>query len=157
MKRIAVFSDTHNLFSRLPLALERLGKVDMLFHLGDFAIDAERISAELGDVPFFCVKGNNDSGSTYPRMRIERVKDVWIMLIHGDGFHTLHQLIDLARKNHCSAVLFGHTHMPLLQADGEVLVINPGSMSLPRMGKKPSCALLEVDAKDINVKMIQLI
>ena len=41
MKRIAVFSDTHNMFSRLPLALERVGKVDMLFHLGDFAIHSE--------------------------------------------------------------------------------------------------------------------
>ena len=157
MKRIAVFSDTHNMFSRLPLALERVGKVDLLFHLGDFAIDAERIAHELGDVPFFSVKGNNDAGSVYPRVRIERVEDVWIMLLHGDGYHTLYQLIDKARENRCSAVLFGHTHVPLLQADGELLVINPGSMSLPRQGSKPSCAVLEVEGKDINVKMLPLI
>ncbi|MEZ4627886.1 MAG: metallophosphoesterase [Eubacteriales bacterium] len=157
MKRIAVFSDTHNMFSRLPLALERVGKVDMLFHLGDFAIDAERIAHELGYVPFFSVKGNNDSGSVYPRMRIERVEDVWIMLLHGDGYHTLYQLIDKARENRCAAVLFGHTHVPLLQADGELLVINPGSMSLPRQGSKPSCAVLEVEGTDINVKMLPLI
>lgn len=157
MKRIAVFSDTHNMFSRLPLALERVGKVDLLFHLGDFAIDAERIAHELGDVPFFSVKGNNDAGSVYPRVRIERVEDVWIMLLHGDGYHTLYQLIDKARENRCSAVLFGHTHVPLLQADGELLVINPGSMSLPRQGSKPSCAVLEVEGADINVKMLPLI
>jgi len=157
MKRIAVFSDTHNMFSRLPLALERVGKVDQLFHLGDFAIDAERIAHELGDVPFFSVKGNNDAGSAYPRVRIERVEDVWIMLLHGDGYHTLYQLIDKARENRCSAVLFGHTHVPLLQADGELLVVNPGSMSLPRQGSKPSCAVLEVEGADINVKMLPLI
>jgi len=156
MKRIAVFSDTHNMFSRLPLALERVGKVDLLFHLGDFAIDAERIAQELGDVPFFSVKGNNDTGTVYPRVRIERVEDVWIMLVHGDGYHTLYQLIDKARENRCSAVLFGHTHVPLLQADGELLVVNPGSMSLPRQGSKPSCAVLEVDGLDINVKMLPL-
>lgn len=157
MKRIAVFSDTHNMFSRLPLALERVGKVDLLFHLGDFAIDAERIAHELGDVPFFSVKGNNDAGSVYPRVRIERVEDVWIMLLHGDGYHALYQLIDKARENRCSAVLFGHTHVPLLQADGELFVINPGSMSLPRQGSKPSCAVLEVEGADINVKMLPLI
>lgn len=157
MKRIAVFSDTHNMFSRLPLALERVGKVDLLFHLGDFAIDAERIAHELGDVPFFSVKGNNDAGSVYPRVRIERVEDVWIMLLHGDGYHTLYQLIDKARETRCSAVLFGHTHVPLLLADGELLVINPGSMSLPRQGSKPSCAVLEVEGADINVKMLPLI
>jgi putative phosphoesterase len=52
--------------------------------------------------------------------------------------------------------LFGHTHVPLLQADGELLVVNPGSMSLPRQGSKPSCAVLEVDGSDINVKMLPL-
>lgn len=157
MKRIAVFSDTHNMFSRLPLALERIGKVDMLFHLGDFAIDAERIAADLGDVPFFAVKGNNDTGSVYPKKRIELVEDVWIMLVHGDGYHTLYQLIDQARENRCGAVLFGHTHVPLLQADGSLLVVNPGSISLPRQGSRPSCAVLEVEGKDINVKMIPLL
>ena len=157
MKRIAVFADSHNMFSRLPLAVEKLGKVDMLFHLGDFAIDAERIAAELGDVPYFSVKGNNDSGSVYQTLRIERVEDIWIMLVHGDGYHTLYQMINQARENHCSALLFGHTHEPLLQADGEILIVNPGSISLPRRGSKPSCALLEVDGKDINVKMLPLI
>ena len=145
------------MFSRLPLALERIGKVDMLFHLGDFAIDAERIASELGGVPFFAVKGNNDTGSVYPKKRIELVEDAWIMLVHGDGYHTLYQLIDQARENRCGAVLFGHTHVPLLQADGCLLVVNPGSISLPRQGSGPSCAVLEVEGKDINVKMIPLL
>ncbi len=156
MKRVAVFADSHNMFSRLPLAIERLGEVDLLFHLGDFAIDAERIAAALGDVPYVVVKGNNDSGSIYPKKRIELVEDAWIMLVHGDGYHTIYQMIDQARESRCSAVLFGHTHVPLVQADGELLIVNPGSISLPRQGSKPTCALLEVEGKDVNVKMIQL-
>ena len=157
MKRVAVIADSHNQFSRLPLALEKIGKADMLFHLGDYAIDAERIADELGGVPFFAVKGNNDVGSVYPELRIERVEDAWVMLVHGDRFYNLYQMINKARDNRCAAVLFGHTHVPLLQADGELLVVNPGSMSLPRQGSKPSVALLEVDGKDINVKMLPLI
>ena len=157
MKRIAVFSDTHNMFSRLPLALEKLGHVDMLFHLGDYAIDAEKIAQELGDVPYFAVKGNNDVGSVYPERRIELVEDIWIMLVHGDKFYTVGQLIDTAREQNCAAVLFGHTHVPHLQADGELLVINPGSLSLPRRGSRSSCAVLEVEGKDINVKMISVL
>ena len=157
MKRIAVIADSHNMFSRLPLAFEKLGRVDMLFHLGDFAIDAERIASELGDVPYCSVKGNNDVGSVYPRMRIERVEDVWIMLVHGDAYYNLYHLANTARENNCGAVLFGHTHEPLLQADGEILIVNPGSLSLPRRGSKSSCALLEVDGKDINVKMLPLV
>jgi len=156
MKRVAVFADTHNMFSRLPPALERLGKADMLFHLGDYAADAERIAADLGGVPSFAVRGNNDTSAAWPRMRIERVEDAWIMLVHGDAYHNLYHLINTAREHRCAAVLFGHTHVPLLQADGELLVVNPGSLSLPRRGSKPSCALLTVDGADIDVKMISL-
>ena len=88
---------------------------------------------------------------------MERVEDVWIMLVHGDGYHTLYQMSAKARENNCSAVLFGHTHVPLLQADGELLVINPGSLSLPRRGSRSSCAVLELEGKDINVKMISVL
>lgn len=112
---------------------------------------------ELGDVPYVSVKGNNDTGSVYPRMRIERVEDVWIMLWCTVMHTTIStRLINLARDNHCGALLFGHTHEPLLQADGEILIVNPGSISLPRRGSKPSCALLEVEGKDISVKMLPL-
>ena len=144
------------MFKRLPAAVEKLGRVDLLFHLGDYAIDAERISGALGGVPYFAVRGNNDVGSVCPRSRVEYVEDAGIMLVHGDAYYNLYQLTNAAREQHCAAVLFGHTHVPLLQADGDLLIVNPGSMSLPRRGHKPSCALLEVEGKDINVKMITL-
>ena len=156
MTRVAVFADTHHSFKWLPFAVEQLGKVDLLFHLGDFAPDAEQVAKELGGVPFCAVRGNNDSGSVYPKMRIERVEDVWMMLVHGDKFYTTGQMAEHARDNHCSVVLFGHTHEPLLRADGEILIVNPGSLSLPRAGSARSCALLEVEGKDVNVKMISL-
>jgi putative phosphoesterase len=144
------------MFSRLPLILARLGTVDILFHLGDYAIDAEKISAAMGGVPFFAVRGNNDVGSECPRSRVERVEDVRIMLVHGDAYYNLYHLTNAAKEQRCAAVLFGHTHVPLLQADGDLLIVNPGSMSLPRRGSRPSCALLEADGKDINIRMITL-
>lgn len=156
MTRVAVFADTHHSFKWLPFAVERLGKVDLLIHLGDFAPDAEKVAEALGGVPYFAVRGNNDSGSVYPKLRVERVEDAWIMLVHGDGYYTTGQMAQKARDNRCAAVLFGHTHEPLLRADGEILILNPGSLSLPRRGSRPSCALLEVEGKDVNVKMITL-
>ena len=44
MTRVAVFADTHHSFKWLPFAVERLGKVDLLFHLGDFALDAGQVA-----------------------------------------------------------------------------------------------------------------
>ena len=156
MKRVAVVADSHHSFQWLPMAAERLGKVDLLFHLGDFAPDAVQIAAALGGVPYFAVRGNNDSGSAYSKMRVEQVEKAGILLVHGDAFYTIGQMADKARDFRCAAVLFGHTHEPLLRADGEILIVNPGSLSLPRRGSRPSCALLEVEGKDIYVKMISL-
>ena len=56
MTRVAVFADTHHSFKWLPFAVEQLGKVDLLFHLGDFAPDAEQVAKELGGVPFCAVQ-----------------------------------------------------------------------------------------------------
>lgn len=155
MKRVAVYADTHNKFTRLPEAIEKAGKVDMLFHLGDFGSDAEIIAEKLG-VPAFAVRGNNDYASVLPRLRAELVEDAWILLVHGDAYYTTGQLFDEAEKHNCLAVLFGHTHQPLLTASGKVLLLNPGSLSLPRHGYAPSFAVLEVEGKDINAKIITL-
>ncbi len=155
MKRVAVFADTHNKFARLPEAIAKMGKVDMLFHLGDFGSDAEIIADQL-DVPAFAVRGNNDYASVLPRLRVELVEDAWILLVHGDAYYTIGQLFDEAEKHNCLAVLFGHTHEPLLSASGKVLALNPGSLSLPRRGYAPSFAVLEVEGKDINANIITL-
>lgn len=155
MKRVAVIADTHNKFNRLSEAIEKMGQVDMLFHLGDFGSDAEIIADKLG-VPSFAVRGNNDYASVLPRIRAELVEDAWILLVHGDGYYTTGQLFDEAEKHNCLAVLFGHTHEPLITASGNVLLLNPGSLSLPRRGYAPSFAVLEVQGKDINARIITL-
>ena len=41
--------------------------------------------------------------------------------------------------------LFGHTHVPYLEEDGEILVANPGSLSLPRQANHcPSYMLIYI-------------
>ena len=42
--------------------------------------------------------------------------------------------------------IFGHTHVPLLAQCGDVLVMNPGSLSRPRQpGYRPTYILLRID------------
>ncbi len=159
MKRVAVFSDTHGRFTRLPAALDKIekaGGVEMVLHLGDYGADAETIAERLKNVPFAAVRGNNDYFSNLPRKRIVQVGDALLYMVHGDAYYNLGPLIREAKKERCAAALFGHTHEPLLQADGELLIVNPGSLSLPRRGYKASFALLEIDGADVNVKMISL-
>lgn len=156
MKRVAVFSDTHRRFDRLPAAIEKMGKVGRIFHLGDYGADAEQISKAAGGVPFTAVRGNNDYFTDLPRTLVERVEDASVLLVHGDAYYTLNSLFHAAELRGCGAVLFGHTHEPLMQASGKILALNPGSLSLPRYGYPAAFAVLEVNGSDIHAKIITL-
>ena len=43
-------------------------------------------------------------------------------------------------------VMYGHTHRPILDTDGDVIAVNPGSLSYPRQeGRQPSYVIMELD------------
>ena len=90
MTRVAVFADTHHSFKWLPFAVERLGQGGFAsFTWAILRLDAEQVCEALGGVPSFAVRGNNDSGTVYPKLRIERVEDVWLMLSTAISYYTL--------------------------------------------------------------------
>lgn len=156
MTHVAVFSDTHGMLHRLPEAIKRAGEIDAFLHLGDFGSDAKRM-ADVLRTPYCAVRGNCDAyNSDYPRSRVVHFEEVSLFLTHGDGFFSPYALTAAARENGCAAALFGHTHEPLVRADGETLLINPGSLSKPRYGFDPSFALLEIEGRTVRVKMITL-
>lgn len=157
MTRIGVFSDTHGILAGLPAALEQAGALDLFVHLGDYGSDAERIHALL-PVPYHAVRGNCDFSQQLPRELVVTVEDASILLVHGDASacSSVYRLALLAEERHCAAVLFGHTHTPLLTAQGPVLILNPGSLSRPRYASAPSFAVLSVEGRDVNAKIIPL-
>lgn len=62
-----------------------------------------------------------------------------ILLTHGHEFYVDFEFDTIsiyAKKQNCSIVVFGHTHVPLLKEANGILLINPGSTSRPRMGSK---------------------
>ena len=47
-------------------------------------------------------------------------------------------------------VVSGHTHVTVLEVDGGLLYLNPGSISLPKGSDGKTCALIEADARGIR-------
>lgn len=163
MERFGVISDSHGNAPAVDAALRILSEVDGYIHLGDLASDAERIASITGK-PVHAVKGNCDSLTfTQGRYDTELVLEAGgakLLLVHGhkhgiDAYSTFtarERAIELG----CSALFYGHTHIPqLVQRDG-IIVLNPGSVSIPRAGSKPSCAVVEIENGAIRARILPL-
>ena len=56
----------------------------------------------------------------------------------------------------CAAVVFGHTHLPLVERHAGVWLLNPGSPTERRRGPFHSMLLLELDAGEIRPELVRL-
>ena len=153
MSRIAVVSDSHGSLRNLPLFTDRLGQIDALWHLGDCVEDAPQIAERL-NCGFVSIRGNCDPFSDAPLMQEIEWHNKRFLLLHGHTAAGRITLYYLAKEHNCDAVLFGHSHVPCIEKEGDVLLINPGSLSRPRTSLGPSVALLILDENGLDAKLL---
>jgi len=161
MFRIGVFSDTHGMLAGVEKALEIAGTLDLIVHAGDLYIDAEDIAAMAG-MPFRAVKavaGNCDPPGIGPLEELILQAERKILLVHGHLFNvkfSFDRLLNKAKEESADIVIFGHTHRTKCQYYSNVLLFNPGSLSRPLYGEKPSFGVLELDEKNIIPQLYYL-
>ena len=68
------------------------------------------------------------------------------------------RLRDEACSRNVQIAVFGHTHRPLIDNEGNLTLLNPGSLCYPRqMGRKPTYLLMEIDCNhDVHFSVEQL-
>lgn len=146
--KILIVSDTHGNERNFERALMRTYPVDMVFHLGDLEGGEEYIES-ICTCPVHMVSGNNDFFSSAPSEKIVEVCGFRIFMTHGHrygGGHDLKRLREAAANHKCDFAFFGHIHQPLIDEDGDILVLNPGSLTYPRQsGHHPSYIVMEID------------
>ena len=148
--KILVISDTHGREENLQQVLRKTGRPDLILHLGD-SEGGEDIIRQMSGAPMHLVAGNCDFFCRYPKSKIVEAAGSRIFMTHGHYYYVsmgTTELAAAARRNECDIVLFGHTHMPLLdQSTPGLTILNPGSLSKPRQeGHRPSYAVLELEA-----------
>lgn len=146
--KVLIVSDTHGREQNLAEALEQTGPIDQLIHLGDVEGGAEHIRELAGDAPAAIIAGNNDFFCDLPNERIFTLGGHRIFMTHGHGYFVHSGTLYLkreARRKGADIVMFGHTHKPYMEEDNELLVLNPGSLSLPRQeGHRPTYIVMEI-------------
>jgi putative phosphoesterase len=165
--RLAFFSDSHGDAYALRLAMEtvlKLGQVDLFAFLGDGIQDfydlKDWAKSQNPQARFEAVRGNNDP--MRPGLSDEAVINaggVWLYLCHGHRERvklTLWFLADKAKDRDCRAALFGHTHVAFSGEKDGILLLNPGSVSLP-VGSGPTCGVLDIGPNgELTPRIIQI-
>ena len=147
--RIGIISDTHLIDGEEALALLRgpLRGVELILHAGD-VVTGEVIDALSRIAPVRGVAGNMDHPEVrqrWPERQVVQVGAFRIGMIHGSGApQGLEQrVLEAFAGSGVDAVVFGHSHQPLVHRQGGVLLVNPGSATDRRWAPFCSCALLE--------------
>ncbi len=148
---IGVVSDTHGLLR--PEVLTALAGVDHILHLGD--VGNPSILKSLQKIaPVHAVRGNIDR--TGP---CSRLPETDVLLFEGHYLYLLHDLGTLhldpvAAK--FSAVLYGHSHRPLIEQRKGVLYFNPGSCGPRRFDLPATIGLLHVSRDALSPEIVNL-
>ena len=146
--KLLVLSDTHGYLENARNVLERIGqRMDGVLHLGDHAYDARDLQSEYQTLPFYFVKGNNDFADKAPNDVILKFFGKKLLLTHGhkQQVYWSHDTISYwAEEKGADVVIFGHTHSPVNEHKGSVMIFNPGSISVPRGVPNPTFGILEI-------------
>ena len=162
MKTVLIISDSHaSTIKQLPeRVVNKLKSVDMVLHAGDHT--EESLYEELSRAcDLYAVCGNTDSQalkSRLPRSLVVEVEDIKIGLTHpiegGIPFSIEKKVCSMFKD--VDIVVYGHTHRAKVTRRADTLLINPGSVTgvFPAFSK--TCALLCVDGRVANFRLVKV-
>jgi uncharacterized protein len=144
----------------LPAAcLAYLRDADAILHAGDFMeLSVFRDLTALGP-PVHAVRGNVDSAELQARLPLVHTAvfgDVRIGMVHDAG-PAAGRLERMRRRfPGVAAVVFGHSHIPLLESSGGFAIFNPGSPTERRRSPHHTMGLAEVSGGRVEFTLVKL-
>lgn len=162
-KTVGLISDTHvpKRAAAIPQRVfEVFQNVDFIIHAGDL-VELSVIDDLEQVAPVLAVHGNMDSpqaNEALPELNSLRIFDWKIGVMHDpDVLNQPDKMIYIAKEKGFNVFVYGHTHMPRIKWEGDILCINPGSPTDPASFlNKPSVALLKMTRKVITPQIIEL-
>ena len=176
---IGLLSDTHLAFPSQPLppqVLEAFKGVDLILHMGDVWIPSVLDTLE-SVAPVLAARGDDDMDEDFGED--SRMKRTQVLEVEGVTLWATHikprygQIIPQEQTNSYSAifgqrttddpvdppdvVVFGHTHFAEIEEYKGVLLVNPGSPTMPSyIPKLGSVGLLTVKNGEVEARLMDL-
>ncbi len=154
--KTGIISDTHGVNSFIESAMEYLRNVDLIIHAGDHYNDAEYIQRNY-DIRVIGVAGNCDKENIDEK--IEVIANKKFFITHGHKYNVKTNISNIfyaGKEKNADIVIFGHSHVPFYEVEEGIVLINPGSVSLPRNGSKRSGCIINIDKEGIDVEFFYI-
>jgi len=136
-----------------------IASADLVLHAGDFVSAHFLQELEKLGPPVAGVCGNMDEQALkqmLPKQRVVEVDDVQIGMVHDPGPRERREARLAARFEDCSAVVYGHTHVPQVEKFQHLWVLNPGSPTERRSAPGHSMILLTIQGSRITPELVTL-
>jgi uncharacterized protein len=161
--RIAVISDTHMPRGNRALparAVAELRAADAILHGGDFMrAEVLELLQRLGP-PVHGIHGNVDDEAlrrTLPAARMVELGGVRIGMVHDAGPRQGRLARMRFRFKDADAVVFGHSHLPLHEADADGFqIFNPGSPTERRSAPTHTMGIATVEDGRVHFELLPL-
>lgn len=157
--KILIISDTHGSIDNVINYIDSNEKPDMIFHLGDYVRDGVEIGKKF-DIPTKIVRGNGDyMEENFKYDEVINIKDKKILLTHGHKYNisfSIDRLLYRGKELGVDYILFGHTHIPIINRLKDIVLMNPGSPYLPRTrNKRKTLGIIDI-GDTIKEKIIEI-
>jgi putative phosphoesterase len=154
-----VFADTHiprrakGLPERL---LPYLAEADLILHAGDL-LDPALLDELALYAPVRAVKGNVDPSEVdLPETLEFDFGGARVAMIHDSGRREGRRRRLARRFPEARVIVFGHSHIPFLEDEDGLLLLNPGSPTDKRRQPEHTFALLRVERGEVRAEILVL-
>ncbi|AOY75835.1 YfcE family phosphodiesterase [Clostridium formicaceticum] len=157
--KIAVLGDSHGQTKNIDWAMESIATkgVDYIIHTGD-NFDDMRYIVESSDIKTIGVRGNYDTQPEGKDELLEILGEKKLFVTHGHRYgvkYGLEKIFYRGKELEADIVIFGHSHVPHYSIEEEMILLNPGSISIPR-GNSSRCYAIIIIDEDVSVEFVEL-
>jgi uncharacterized protein len=152
-----VIADTHipRRAKTLPEGLTPyLDRADLILHVGDL-MDPALLDELAAYAPVEAVRGNLDLPGLPETLELE-FGGVRVAMIHDSGPRRGRRARARRRFPDARVVVFGHSHIPLLEDEAGLMLLNPGSPTDRRRQPRHTFALLRAEEGEAGAEILSL-